>query len=291
MSQSTVLFYTSTGGTNYVHPAYDPLVSTIEVRLDGIVQTTGFTITGGEVVFAVAPPAQTLIALERKTEICSRLVNFNNSSILDDATQNLDSNQFFDLAQELHNVLNAGGVIRKDELNDNNWDAAGLRIRNAADAVDPGDLTTFSQVKALIADPLSEISLTSVEDYADWNTAVDALNADTTKKHTLIHTASYTANANVTVLPHVTLWFVGDGNVDNSGHGIIIQGDVQAGRTSYIFRGSGTWTSTGVLGQCYPEWFGATSAPGNTTDSQPAINKAIDFLSLGGYIDLNVGRY
>lgn len=88
-------------GTQQAFPLGFTFITSAHVRVyvNGIPQTTGYTVSNGNVNFTVAPAVGAQIVIRRESSRTARLVNYQNSN-LTPSTLNRDSTQAFNLAQE-----------------------------------------------------------------------------------------------------------------------------------------------------------------------------------------------
>ena len=113
--------------------------SHVHVYVDGVEDTTFTWISSAIIQTTAMPGAGSSVVLRRETPDDERLVDYTNTSMLDEATLDRDSNQnFFNLQEALDELDNKIGY---DPLA-GTYDAQNRRIANIADPVDDTDALT-----------------------------------------------------------------------------------------------------------------------------------------------------
>lgn len=116
--------------------------SHVTVSLDGVPTSSWTWINDGLISISPAPGTGVKIRIERNSSPNQRLVNFQNSSQLDEADLDLDGTQAFYLAQEAEDRAQESIA----PASDTNWDAGNKRIKNVATPVDANDAATRQYV-------------------------------------------------------------------------------------------------------------------------------------------------
>ena len=88
--------------------------------------------------FVSHPPNGTAIRIERQTPNASRVVDFQDGSVLSESDLDNSADQIFFIAQEAVDKANSS-IIKNSQ---NNWEGLGARLSNLADPVDPQDAAT-----------------------------------------------------------------------------------------------------------------------------------------------------
>lgn len=118
-------------------------ISHIKVYVDGVLQTTGYTINQStkSVTFAATQAVSSIIRIERQTPktVAGRVTDFSDGSVL--TAQDLDNAALQNLyiSQEAQDAGVSALPLTGDGLN---WDAANKRITNLSYPIDPTDAVT-----------------------------------------------------------------------------------------------------------------------------------------------------
>ncbi len=123
----------------------DPM--TLTVLLEGVPTTSGFIVSGGSVVFAIAPLSGVVVTIKRITNKATQAVMFHDASVLTASDLTANSTQLFNLLQEQDDV--AGNALGKSY--DGVYDAAGSRIKNLGTPTAPRDAVTKDYVDPIVA--------------------------------------------------------------------------------------------------------------------------------------------
>jgi hypothetical protein len=249
--------------------------SHLEVHKDGVLQTTGYTVTGagvasgGTVTFTFAPASGVSVVILRAvplTQLSSYPVAgaFPAKTVEKDQDLAIMAGQQHD--EELGRAIKLpkGTLLTDVDLPTPTGAAKYPRWNTGNTALELAEIPGV--VPALVAGDVK-----NVEDYASFIAAVDAIGGTTT---TLIVPSSKAVTANRTVPATLTLWFIGSGQLSISGGvTVTINGRVES-PSRQIFSGSGTAAG---LSWVDARWYGASptaSAASNTTALKAAITNA-----------------
>lgn len=127
--------------------------SNVEVYLDGVLKTVDVDYTflsNSSIQFVAAPGSGVAIRIARNTQKTTRLVDFQDASILTEASLDLDSNQLLYITQEGYD--NNTDALKKNVSG--LYDAESRRIINVADPVNAQDAVTrgFAEANKLLAE-------------------------------------------------------------------------------------------------------------------------------------------
>lgn len=132
MAKSFVIYPAQTGATDTYSIPFEYLdQGFVKATVDGVSAPFAFTSTY-LMRFDTAPVGDLKIYRETSTEIINE---YSNGSILDANDLNVSLYQTMHIAEEI-----ADNTIQNDV--DGDWDAKGLRIKNVANPVNPGDVAT-----------------------------------------------------------------------------------------------------------------------------------------------------
>ncbi|AGE60567.1 tail fiber protein [Pelagibacter phage HTVC011P] len=170
MTQYAFNTYTGNGSTTQYSISFSYIDSThVKCFLDGV-ETSAFTISSSTVTFNTAPTNSSVIRIERQTPVDSRLVDFQDGSVLTEAELDMSANQNFYAVQEItDDQSNNLGLTTADV-----YDANNKRIINVADPVDNTDAVN----KQFISTNLPNI--TTVAGISADVTTVAGISADVT---------------------------------------------------------------------------------------------------------------
>ena len=101
--------------------------------------------------FVSHPPNGTAIRIERQTPNASRVVDFQDGSVLSESDLDNSADQIFFIAQEAVDKANSS-IIKNSQ---NNWEGGGARLANLADPVNPQDAATKASVSAIVTTEVS----------------------------------------------------------------------------------------------------------------------------------------
>ena len=147
--------YSADGSTTQFNITVDYLSSAhLEVHLDGVKQTSGFTINTStkKVTFTSAPGSGVIVLIKRvtpktKSEYQAQIADFTNGSVLTDTDLDNAVLGLLYITQEAEDA-GASNAISKD-LTDNLWDADSTRIKNVGAPTDTLDAVTKQYVDGL----------------------------------------------------------------------------------------------------------------------------------------------
>jgi len=146
--------YTSTGQASFAI-TFDYLSSThIEIYLDGVLQSTGYTIDTGtnQVTFASAPGSGTVVLVQRvtpktKAAYQAQIADFANGSVLSESDLDNAVLGLLYISQEAEDSGNTNAISK--DLADNLWDAESIRIKNVGTPTGSADAVTKTYVDGL----------------------------------------------------------------------------------------------------------------------------------------------
>ena len=158
MTQYAYNTYTGNGSTTGYAITWNYLDTThIKCYLDGTA-TTDFTVSSSTVTFNSAPANGVTIRIERETPLTSRLVDFQDGSVLTESDLDKSANQNFYVAQE----------ITDDQVNnlqlgtDDKYDANSKVIKNVANPVNNNDAVNKTYLENTWLSTSDKSNLTSV---------------------------------------------------------------------------------------------------------------------------------
>jgi len=128
-------------------------------------------VSGGSVVFTIAPLSGVVVTIKRITNKATQAVMFHDASVLTAPDLAANSTQLFNLLQEQDDV--AGNALGKSY--DGLFDAGGVRIKNVAAPVKPQDAVTKSYADSTI--PVSVAAAASSATSASSSEAAAAASA------------------------------------------------------------------------------------------------------------------
>jgi hypothetical protein len=135
MSFKARVSYTADGNTSTFAITFSFIDSThVKVFLDGV-STTAFSITGSNVVMNSNPSNGVVVLIKRETPTDSRLVDFQDGSVLTESDLDKSADQNFFIAQEIEDLSQSNLKLDTSDR----FDALNKRIINVADPVDNTD--------------------------------------------------------------------------------------------------------------------------------------------------------
>ena len=147
--------YTGDSNTTQFALTFEYLdVSHLGVFLDGVAQTTGFTVTQSTITFDTAPATGVVVLFKRVTPIDARIVDFQDGSVLTESDLDKSANQNFFVVQEIvDGVANKMGVDT-----DNKFDAQNKIIKNVADGSADTDAVNVRTVNSLTSTAVTTVN-------------------------------------------------------------------------------------------------------------------------------------
>ena len=122
--------------------------SHVTVTLDGVASSAFTWVNDGLIQMNVAPTNGVKVRVERNSSPNALLVDYENGSLLDEATLDLANRQTFYLAQEAEDRAQESIAPAADT----NWDAGGKRIKNVGTPTDPADAVTKTYADAVLVE-------------------------------------------------------------------------------------------------------------------------------------------
>ena len=164
---------TGNGSTTQYAITWEYLDSThVKAYLDGVA-TTSFTISSSTVTFNSAPTNGAIIRIERETPLTSRLVDFQDGSVLTESDLDKSANQNFFAVQEFSddasNYLQLG--------TDDKYNANSKVIKNVANPVDNNDAVNKTYLENTWLSSANKTALTSLQTNI---TAITNVNSNST---------------------------------------------------------------------------------------------------------------
>jgi hypothetical protein len=117
----------------------------VEVRVDGALKTNGVDYTWptiGSVQFNTAPATGLVVDIRRNTPKASRLVNFQDASVLTSNDLNTSADQEFLVVQEVQDAITNTIALQPDGT----FDGQSRRIKNVVDPVNAQEVATKNYV-------------------------------------------------------------------------------------------------------------------------------------------------
>ncbi len=140
--------YTADGVTDTFNIPFNYLnQSHIQVRVDGVLDSGVTFPTSATVKTSTMPTNGAIVDVRRVTPNTSRLVDFEDGSLLSEEDLDQSALQNFYVMQELND--NLSGKISLDT--DNQWDADNKVIKNLANGVNPNDAVNVSQTTGIVS--------------------------------------------------------------------------------------------------------------------------------------------
>ena len=185
-TRKTMVTYRGTGTQKTFAFNFDYLQkSFIKVSIDGKVLTYGidYTVTNRQVDLLVAPVVDVLVIVYRETAT-SRLVSWEDASVLRAADMTLFEVQLLHIAEETQDKVQDSGLALDPE--DNVWDARFHKIKNVNDPEKPEEVVTkryFESIQAGYVQALTNLlSDTSGQAQAATTKATEAANSASAAK-------------------------------------------------------------------------------------------------------------
>ena len=158
MTQFAFNTYTGNGSTTQYSISFSYIDSThVKCFLDGV-ETSAFTISSSTVTFNTAPTNSSVIRIERQTPVDSRLVDFQDGSVLTEAELDMSANQNFYAVQEItDDQTNNLGLTTADV-----YDANNKRIINVANPTANNDAVNKTYLENTWLSSANKTALTTV---------------------------------------------------------------------------------------------------------------------------------
>ena len=183
MTQFAFQTYTGNGSTTQYSISFSYIDSThIKCFLDGV-STTAFSVSGATVTFNSAPQNNAVIRIERETPIASRLVDFQDGSVLTEAELDMSANQNFFAVQEFSD--DATNYLQLDT--DNKYNANSKVIKSVANPVNNNDAVNKTYLENTWLSTANKTALTTVNS----NIAnINAVNSNATNINSAVSNAT-----------------------------------------------------------------------------------------------------
>lgn len=176
------LEYTGDGSTvNFSYGSIDLFSNTeithssqLEVYVDGVLKTvtTDYTVdtVNERITFVSAPASSTTVKISRSTQISERYVDFENNSVIEEQTLDLDSNQLFFLIQEIND-----GLVNALQLDSYGyWNGQGHASKNCLPADSGSGWVTLGQMQ----DAIAGIDTATIDNAMQWSFTGDGSSTD-----------------------------------------------------------------------------------------------------------------
>ncbi len=190
MSAYSYAQYVGTGTTNtYLVPFQYLNLNHVSVSINGIPYTDYDLISEQQVQLRDPPAVGSIVDIRRSTPASTRFVDFVNGSVLTEADLDLSALQLLYVAQEAHDYATNGIFTNVD----GGLDAAGRRIKNVADPVDPSDTVTKQWAETATS---SQVAKTAAD-----RAAVEAIHSELNNLVPTMVRLPYLSDGFVTYLP------------------------------------------------------------------------------------------
>ena len=138
MSYLARVSYTGNGSVaQYALPFSYIAASHIEAYLDNV-ETSAFTVSGSTLTFTTAPANAVAILIKRVTPTDTRLVDFQDGSVLTESDLDLSADQNFYIAQESSDTAQSHIALNNSDV----WDGQSKRLTLIADPTSAQDVAT-----------------------------------------------------------------------------------------------------------------------------------------------------
>lgn len=271
----TIYNYTGDGTTsNFSAPYYDPSISELIVTVDGLIQSFNYDNQTQMVNITPAPAGGKSITIERYTTLDERAVVFNNASLLDAETQNLDSKQLFYALQERLYVSEE--AMSYGNQTGVNWNARNKLIKLLADPIDNLDAVNkkylIEYAQSYFAPVLATCEGYKNEAYIYKNAAESAKNAAELAATTAAADAAAGAVTNVQILLEDEV--TAAETAKNAAELAEINAESSATSASQYATASQN-SATAAATSATSAATSATSASGSVTTCQNLVNQAV----------------
>ncbi len=158
MSFNAKVSYTANGSNATFAITFAFLDSThVKVFLDGVA-TTAFSISGSNVIMNSNPANGVVVLIKRETPTDSRLVDFQDGSVLTESDLDKSADQNFFIAQEINDEFQS--VLKLDTSD--RFDALNKRIINVADPTSAQDAVTKNYLETVWLSPSDKSNITTL---------------------------------------------------------------------------------------------------------------------------------
>ena len=158
MTQFAFNTYTGNGSTTQYSISFSYIDSThVKCFLDGV-STTAFTISSSTITFNTAPTNNAVIRIERQTPVDSRLVDFQDGSVLTEAELDMSANQNFYAVQEITDDQSNNLALTTADV----YDANNKRIINVANPTANNDAVNKTYLENTWLSSANKTALTTV---------------------------------------------------------------------------------------------------------------------------------
>ena len=158
MTQFAFNTYTGNGSTTQYSISFSYIDSThVKCFLDGV-STTAFTISSSTITFNTAPTNSAVIRIERQTPVDSRLVDFQDGSVLTEAELDMSANQNFFAVQEITDDQSNNLALTTADV----YDANNKRIINVANPTANNDAVNKTYLENTWLSSANKTALTTV---------------------------------------------------------------------------------------------------------------------------------
>ena len=175
--------YTGNGSTTAYSISFSYIDSThIKAYLNGVA-TTAFSIAGSTLTFDTAPTNGVTIRIERETPLTSRLVDFQDGSVLTEADLDMSANQNFYAVQEMSDDQSNNMQLDTDDK----YNANSKVIKSVANPVNDNDAVNKTYLENTWLSSANKTALTTV----NANIAnINAVNSNSTNINSAVSNAT-----------------------------------------------------------------------------------------------------
>ena len=183
MTQFAFQTYTGNGSTTQYSISWTYIDSThVKCFLDGV-STTAFSVSGSTVTFNSAPANGVVIRIERQTPLASRLVDFQDGSVLTEAELDMSANQNFFAVQEFSD--DATNYMQLDT--DDKYNGQSKVIKSVANPVNDNDVVNKTYLENTWLSPTDKTTLNNI----NTNIAnINAVNSNATNINSAVSNAT-----------------------------------------------------------------------------------------------------
>ena len=183
MSNYAFNTYTGNGSTSAYSITWEYLDTThVKCFLDGVA-TTAFSVSSSTITFDTAPTNGVVIRIERQTPLTSRLVDFQDGSVLTESDLDKSANQNFYAVQEMSDDQTNNIALTTADV----YDANSKRIINVADPTGTQDAVSKNYLENTWLSSANKTALTTV----NANIAnINAVNSNSTNINSAVSNAT-----------------------------------------------------------------------------------------------------